>query len=97
MVILFGQMVKKNNMKKSVTIEVEEGLVLEIIGDYSPEEKEVRYYPDGSGYPGMPSYFEIEDIHIVKGGALHLMDYVANRKDLWAELEELVLKEIEEK
>lgn len=83
-------------MKKSVTIKVQEGLVLEIIGVYSPEEKEVTHYPDGDGYPGMPSYFEIEDINLVKGSALNLIDYVVDRKDLWAELEELVLTEIED-
>ena len=30
--------------------------------DYQPEEKEVRYYSDGSGYPGCPA--SITYIHI---------------------------------
>jgi hypothetical protein len=32
--------------------------------DYQPAEKEVRYYSDGSGYPGCPESLEITDIRI---------------------------------
>jgi len=30
--------------------------------EHEPEEKEVRYYSDGSGYPGYPEIYEIESI-----------------------------------
>lgn len=30
--------------------------------DYAPEEKEVRYYSDGSGYPGCPEEFQITKV-----------------------------------
>jgi hypothetical protein len=36
--------------------------VLEVEGDYSPEEKEVTYYSDGSGYPGCAARFDVHDI-----------------------------------
>ena len=38
------------------------GRVLEVYYDYQPEEKEVRYYSDGSGYPGCPEELEINQI-----------------------------------
>lgn len=37
-------------------------VVLFVTGYYEPEEKEVTYYPDGSGYPGSPAKFDIETI-----------------------------------
>lgn len=46
-------------MKATIIIEEVE---LEIEFDYQPEEKEVRYYSDGSGYPGCPESIEINYI-----------------------------------
>ena len=34
-------------------------VTIEIHGDYSPEEAEVRYYSDGSGHPGCSAEFDI--------------------------------------
>ena len=35
------------------------GKIFEVEFDYSPEEKRVTYYPDGSGYPGCAEHVEI--------------------------------------
>jgi hypothetical protein len=32
--------------------------------DYTPEEPMVKYYPDGSGYPGSPEYIDVYDVVI---------------------------------
>ena len=45
-------------MKATIVIEEIE---LEIEFDYQPEEKEVRYYSDGSGYPGCPAVPQIPE------------------------------------
>lgn len=37
-------------------------VVLFVTGYYEPEEKQVLYYSDGSGYPGAPAEFNIETI-----------------------------------
>jgi len=37
---------------------------VQLIYDYEPGEPMVRYYPDGSGYPGSPAYVEIVDIYV---------------------------------
>jgi hypothetical protein len=38
------------------------GLDLDVEYDYQPEEKEVRYYSDGSGYPGCAEEFCITKV-----------------------------------
>jgi len=40
-------------------------LEIEIEYDYNPEEPMVRYYSDGSGYPGSPAYFEITHVKVL--------------------------------
>ena len=35
------------------------GKIFEVEFDYSPEEKRVTYYPDGSGYPGCAEQVDI--------------------------------------
>ena len=37
---------------------------VQLIYDFDPGEPMVRYYPDGSGYPGSPAYCEIVDIYV---------------------------------
>ena len=49
-------------MQKHFEIEYN-GIALVVIGDYSPEEEEVRYYPDMSGHPGSPAEFEAQEIY----------------------------------
>ncbi len=40
-------------------------LNFEILCDVTPGEKMVRYYPDGSGYPGSPAEVEVTDCRLV--------------------------------
>lgn len=50
-------------MARAETFDIEYcDVVLFVTGFYSPEEKRVDYYPDGSGYPGSPAEFDIYDI-----------------------------------
>lgn len=46
---------------RKITIEYS-GVEIIVVGEYTPEEQEVRYYSDGSGYPGAPAEFEIQKI-----------------------------------
>ena len=39
-----------------------EDILFMVSFDYYPEEKMVRYYSDGSGYPGSPEAIEIVDV-----------------------------------
>ena len=83
--------------KESVTLELSKELTIEIEGTYYPEEPMVMYYADGSGYPGSPSEFEIQDIEITKGNLCDLIDYLNGNTDLWEHLTELVINKIEER
>lgn len=38
------------------------GVDFDVTFIFIPEEPEVRYYPDGSGYPGSPAEVEIHEI-----------------------------------
>ena len=65
--------------------------------EYTEGEKEVRYYPDGSGYPGSPPELNIWKVTIWYGSiesecAIHLLEEVSPRFDL-EELEETILKQ----
>ena len=64
------------------------GVELEVEFDYSPYEEEVRYYKDGSGYPGSPEQVEITAI-THKG--VDFMEFMENEYDV---IDELILKEI---
>jgi hypothetical protein len=44
-----------------LTVEIN-GVSFEVDGNYQPEEKEVLYYSDGSGYPGCPASIEVTKI-----------------------------------
>lgn len=46
---------------QSVPIEYK-GIEFTVHFDYQPEEKEVRYYANGDGYPGCPESVEITSI-----------------------------------
>jgi hypothetical protein len=37
-----------------------------VLGTYYPPEPMVRYYSDGSGYPGSPAEFEITDVEVTR-------------------------------
>ena len=64
---------------------------LTVTGYYTPEEPQVRYYTDGSGYPGSPSEFDIELIEVDDVG--DMTDYYLKNSD---EIIELVIKQIED-
>lgn len=63
---------------------------LEVTGFYTPEEKMVMYYKDGSGHPGSPSEFEIEKVELVEGDFTDFIDFVDGRE--WN-----IIKKIREK
>ena len=44
-----------------------EGIILVVYYEYEAEEREITYYPDGSGHPGSPAYVEIESIYVEDG------------------------------
>lgn len=48
-------------MKRTVNIK---GIDFEVEFEYSPEERMVMYYPDGSGYPGCPA--QVDEISEIK-------------------------------
>ena len=83
-------------LKESVTLELSKELMIEVEGIYYPEEPMVMYYADGSGYPGSPSEFEIQNIKITKGNLCDLIDYLNGNTDLWEHLTELAINKIEE-
>ena len=84
-------------LKESVTLELSKELIIEVEGIYYLEEPMVMYYADGSGYPGSPSEFEIQNIKITKGNLCDLIDYLNGNTDLWEHLTELVINKIEER
>ena len=82
---------------RSINLELSKELIIEVEGTYYPEEPMVMYYADGSGYPGSPSEFEIQNIKITKGNLCDLIDYLNGNTDLWEHLTELVINKIEER
>lgn len=83
--------------KESVTLELSKELMIEVEGTYYPEEPMIMYYPDGDGFPGSSSEFEIQDIKITKGNLCDLIDYLNGNTDLWEHLTELAINKIEER
>lgn len=59
----------------TVKITLEKDLILQINGIYTPAEKEVMYYPDGTGHPASPSEFYIEKVSIYKGELYDFIDW----------------------
>ena len=80
-------------MKKSIIIN---GITF--IGEYSPEEKMVMYYKDGSGYPGCSAEFELEDARGTAHDLIELIDALLAKKkiNIYEELESLCLENMEE-
>lgn len=62
-------------MKHNLKITLQKELVLAIKGIYTPPEKEVLYYSDGSGSPRSASEFYIEDVKIEEGTDLELLEW----------------------
>ena len=70
-----------------VTIDYK-GLQLTVEGDFQAPEPEVRYYSDGSGYPGCPAEFVIHDITLGEHSLYEILD------DKLSEIEGLVIEKI---
>ena len=66
------------------------GVELLVQGHYSPPEETVRYYPDGSGYPGCNAEFECFAVYIDDVAVFDLF----TPKQL-KEIEELAILKIE--
>ena len=80
-------------MKKEIEIEFK-GITLRVEGIYEPEEQMVRYYPDGDGYPGSPSNFDIEGIYAADS-EIDIYDLLPMR-DI-EEIEDEIINKIEER
>jgi len=67
------------------------GIDLVVRGYYSPEEAQVMYYSDGSGYPGCSAEFEIQEITL-KNDDTNLFELL---EDYTEKIEELAIEEFE--
>lgn len=67
------------------------GKIFEVEYDYTPEEKQVTYYPDGSGYPGCA---EQVDIWKVTHNGEDFTDFILDSERDCEEIEEMILKEL---
>lgn len=65
------------------------GLELDVEFDYQPEEPEVRYYPDGSGYPGCAEEIDVYKVSLNGTDITELFDD-------FTEMEEEISKQIKE-
>jgi hypothetical protein len=85
-------------MRITTTIKLSDDLELEVKGFYTPEEPMVWTLPNGDpGYPGSASEFEINDIKITKGTLLDFIYATDGRQFVIDYLEELTIKQIEER
>ena len=50
---------------------------LQVTAEYSPEEPMVRYYPDGSGYPGAPAEL---NVYSVKLGEREIINFLTSEE-----------------
>jgi len=66
------------------------GELLTVSGTYEPEEMQVRYYSDMSGYPGAASNFEIDSI---QSNGTEINDNLTDNE--YDEIRELCLEKIE--
>ena len=101
------KLIKSNDMEKTATIEID-GQHFQVTGEYDAGEEMVRYYPDGSGYPGSPSCFEATEIIWLKQNeetsqipidVTDLINTIHNNSkdcDIVETIEELAIAEIED-
>jgi len=75
-------------MRITTTIKLSESLELEVEGIYTPEEPMVWTLPNGDpGYPGCASEFDINDIKIIKGDLVELIDILDTHQ--WKEVQKV--------
>ena len=85
-------------MRITTTIKLSDDLELEVKGFYTPEEPMVWTLSNGDpGYPGSASEFEINGIKITKGTLLDFIYATDGRQFVIDYLEELTIKQIEER
>lgn len=84
-------------MKTTTTIKLSDDLELEIKGYYDKGQFATYTYPIEDSIDNIASSFEINDIKIIKGTLLDLIDNLNGNLDLWDYLTELTIKEIENK
>lgn len=76
---------------------IAQGIDFTVKGYFTKGEDEVRYYPDGSGYPGYPDTFDIQEVWTKDDDGIlvladnKLLDYLGVT---YKELEEKVLDQI---
>jgi hypothetical protein len=83
--------------RETIVLKISDEFILEIEGTYIPEVRQVMYYKDGSGYPGDPPDFEIENIEIIKGTIMDLIDYLnynLKNGNIWEFLTNKCLEEL---
>lgn len=66
---------------------VYDNVTMTVYGEMSPEEPEVRYDSDMSGYPGCSAEFEIEKIEVGGFDVTNILD-----KDVFEPIKQLVLE-----
>ena len=69
------------------------GIPLRVEGIYIPEEQMVMYYPDGSGYPGSASNFDVNGVYAVDSEIDIFEIFSDDRKET---IRDLVIEKIEE-
>jgi hypothetical protein len=69
-------------MSEQTTVTViYKGVSLEVTGDYYPFEPMVKYYHDGSGYPGSPAEFDIIEKFIGGEDVTDLIDMIPGAEE----------------
>ena len=66
------------------------GIDLDVIGQYEKGEYAVWYYEDGTGHPGTPSEFNIEEVFLHDTEISELLG-----EDDFAEIESIILEKLE--
>jgi len=69
------------------------GIPLRVVGTYEPEEPMVMYYPDGSGYPGSASNFDVNEVYAVDS-EIDIFEVFSD--DRIETIRDLVIEKIEE-
>ena len=76
-------------------------LEVQILYEYTPGEPMVRYYPDGSGYPGSPPDVEFISCHVFRWGVWNSFVTIDERKRdsswVWESLDRIAERIIRER
>ena len=75
-------------MKATITYK---GIEFDVEFDYQPEEKQVRHYSDGTGYPGCAA--EIGSIYVITRNGTDFLEFFESDME---QIEEAIWKALEE-